>query len=334
MPQYKAFAVGLALLAIAPAVQAAGIVGYPGKTYQNATSNGAYKWFDDRKAKPTCDGCTFKNITLTVDRYGWQFLKSKNVTLDGVKVTHRRVNSGGDLPAAVAIVGGSNITVRNFEFRNFQMVAVKGKYTNGDGADCDNRDVTGVVFEDGITTDNSDAGLDLKCEVTVNRVTSERNYRNFRFWGKMKGGTLTSRNPRNAHVWFSSGAKGVVDTLIAEGDTGAPVFASEPPKTDLTFNNCRYNFGVPTKVFGTKGQVPGLKVGPSCMPDAKGYAINYVAGVCRFKTKLRDSNGDGIIELGDVNRAKCGGHPKVRLIEPKAARTASEPAEYVYEKAA
>lgn len=264
----------LILILAGSGAQAAGIKPRPGKVYQNLSDTGAYKFYDGHKGD--CHGCVFRNLVLKVDRYGFQIRGSTaDLLIDGVKVSLRTPTTGGDFPAGVAVSSSKarDITVRDSEFSDFKMAPVKGRYTNGDGLDCDSR-TTNITIERVYAHDNSDGGIDTKCITTMRDVRAERNYRNFRMWGAFTATTLTSNQPRNAHFWFSQGASGVIDKAVAGGDTGKSVFFFDKPgQRPVEIKECVFNFSVPTKLLGG-ARSEMLVLGPTCRADAEGYAIN------------------------------------------------------------
>lgn len=336
----------LALLFAGSAVQAAGIKPAPNKQITTtAANNGAYKVLDFRNGD--CSGCVVDGVTWNVDRTGvdargWDYFTLKNST-----ITLRAPTSKGDFPSAISITAttkpGGRYFILNNTFRDFIMVArpltkplgklVKddGKYMQGEPVNCDDRKAQ-VELIGNKAFGSGDAGYDLKCTM----VKMDGNYAEganygYRIWGVVSAGTNTSHNARVAHNWFSQAARVSQAQAVASGETGAPVFYVSAPGAVIDYQTCKFNFSVPTKVLaGPASAIKGSKItlGPSCRPDANGYAVNTdLVGVCSFDKALRDKNDDGIIELGIINRAICG-QRKVKLIGQ------SRSGKSVYEKAA
>ena len=344
------------------------------KVVSNVVSNGRYKWVDTRKTDVR--NATFNNITLNVDRYGFAFGPSyvikdgKNkgqivchagstVTINNLTASLRKPTKGGDFPAAVGVSDSgcapANIIINGGVFSNFRQVEVKGKYTQGDGIDCDNRRVN-LTIRNVAANNNSDGGFDSKCNSTYDNLSGEGNGITYRMWGRVRAGTLTSISPRKGHIQTTGGTDAVIELLIAEGSNGKPVVGiNSPTGESIEIKACRFNFTVPTPVIGgpskfVKPMVAAgrVKLGPTCQPDANGFAVNSlvasperpperrpepppVVSVCSFAKPLRDSDKDGVIELGAANRAKCQGARRVRLISPPATARALSADPYSYE---
>lgn len=270
---------GLALISAGPAV-AAGVTPKPGKVVEGRTNVGAYKFMDSRRGD--CSDCRFRDLVLHVDRYGFVFSRGvRDVVIDRVKVDLRFPTTGSNLPAGVVVTDSDNfpdnITIRNSEFSGFRMVPEKDKYMQGDGVDCDNRK-TRLFLEGSYAHDNGDGGFDTKCITDMRDLRSERNNYNYRLWGKVTAGTITSRNPKKAHIQTTGGTAAVIDLLIAEGDTGQEVImVNKASAGGIEIKACRFNFSRPTKVIGGPAkfvEATPIKLGPTCRPGADGFAVN------------------------------------------------------------
>lgn len=135
----------------------------------------------------------------------------------------RQPQTEPNLPIGIAVQGGRGITISDGEVSGFQMVRVPGKYTNGDGIAAE-RKVQDLTIVRVVSKNNSDGGFDLKSGNTkLDQLRSENNYRNYRFWGTIDAGTLTSINPAGAHIWAGNRAVVHVKRLIASSSDRAPL---------------------------------------------------------------------------------------------------------------
>ena len=210
-------------------------------------------------------------------------LKGRDLQRDGIrlrKATEIEVSefdlqmraepqTGKNLPEGIAIGAGSNITIRDGILSGFRMVeeidlkTKKHQYVNGDGIATEAA-VDGLTITDVTSRDNSDAGFDLKGRhIRLDRLTAERNSRNFRFWHEVDAGTLTSIDGGTA-VWVGKGASVTVAKLIARSSKPAQVLALEG-QTDVTIRSCDLSGMAPGSVL-TKVNASGNKVvlGPGC----------------------------------------------------------------------
>ena len=128
-------------------------------------------------------------------------------TIQNFKLTMRRQpQTEPNLPIGIAVQGGRGITISDGEVSGFQMVRVPGKYTNGDGIAAE-RKVQDLTIVRVVSRNNSDGGFDLKSGNTkLDKLRSENNYRNYRLWGTIDAGTLTSIDPAGAHIWAGNRA--------------------------------------------------------------------------------------------------------------------------------
>lgn len=186
--------------------------------------------------------------------------------VDGVNIRDFRLQMRGEpqsppnLPIGIAVQTGHGITISDGNISGFQMVRIKGKYTNGDGI-ASERPVDGLTIRRVVSTDNSDGGFDLKSRNTdLDDLTSARNGRNYRFWGTVEAGTLTSIDPRNAHIWVAKGARVHIRKLVARSTTKAPLLNIDGP-SDVVIDSCELRLAPGTKlVVGG----PRPKLGRGC----------------------------------------------------------------------
>lgn len=323
-----------ALLIAQPAFAQAINPGRPAATYARTATQTGYKWFDDRKTSPNCNGCVFQNMTITPSRTGIEITKSTPITVQNVVFKHSKpTTKEGDYPAGIQVSSGTGtLTVGGSTFEGFERYWPAADYDQGDGLVCNARGSFLILLDGNRFIRNKDGGLDNKCQLTATGTQYfEGNYRNVRNWGPHTFETVVSTDPRNAHVWYSAGGRGSIDKLVASGGTGAAVFYFSAVPATYGVGECVFNFSVPTKAF--KGVTPKDykdRMHPSCWPDAKGFAVNTIVevpditGLCAFKTALNDNDGDGVIRLGTANRKLCG-VASVRLLGQNRA------GQYVYD---
>ncbi|MEO6256507.1 MAG: hypothetical protein ABIO69_06845 [Sphingomicrobium sp.] len=150
------------------------------------------------------------------------------VTIQNFKLAMRNQQQvSPNLPTGIALSSGSGITISDGEVSGFQMVKVPGKYTNGDGI-ASERAVHDLTITRVVSRDNSDGGFDLKSSPTkLDQLRSENNGRNYRLWSVVEAGTLTSINPRGAHIWAAKSAKVHIKRLVAQSSSQAPLVEVE-----------------------------------------------------------------------------------------------------------
>lgn len=142
-------------------------------------------------------------------------------------VMRRQPQSPPQLPTGIAIASGRGIRISDGEVAGFQMVRVPGKYTNGDGIAAE-RPVHDLSISRVVSRNNSDAGFDLKSSpTTLDQLRAENNGRNYRFWSRVEAGTLTSVEPRGAHIWAANSARVHIKRLVARSSTRAPLVQIE-----------------------------------------------------------------------------------------------------------
>lgn len=171
-----------------------------------------------------------------------------------------------DLPVGITLYEGANISISDGMASGFQMVDVSGTYTNGDGISSE-RAVDSLLIERVTATDNSDAGFDLKSTNTFLYDTrAERNKRNYRFWGTVTTGTITSVDPLvnsiAAHVWAGNGAEVHIAKLVAKSSNTMPILYLDGAKS-VTIDECVLEVPAGTQFLkGGTGTI--MNFGPSC----------------------------------------------------------------------
>ena len=187
--------------------------------------------------------------------------------IDGARVQNFRLamrpqpQTGPNLPIGIALVSGRGLVVSDGVVRGFRMERVPGKYTNGDGI-ASERKVHGLTIRNVAALDNSDAGFDLKSSDTrLDGLRAERNGRNYRFWSTVEAGTLTSIDPRGAHVWLSKGANVRIRRLVARSGSASPLIQVEDGAT-LVVDQC--DLRLPRGAVLVDGNHAGVKLGRGC----------------------------------------------------------------------
>jgi hypothetical protein len=166
-----------------------------------------------------------------------------------------------NLPIGVAVISGRRIAISDGQISGFRMRAVEGKYTNGDGVAAE-RKVHDLAIARVKAVNNSDAGFDLKSSGTrLDALRAERNGRNYRFWSSVDAGTLTSVNPRNAHVWAGTGAKVRIRHLVASSSGRAPILDIEGAES-VVVERC--SLQVPRGTPLIEGDSGRVKLGRGC----------------------------------------------------------------------
>lgn len=170
---------------------------------------------------------------------------------------------GSHLPEGIAILTGRNITIRDGSVGGFKMERVEKQYTNGDGVAAEWK-VSGLRIERVEASDNSDAGFDLKSRDTwLDELTAKRNGRNYRVWREIQAGTLTSEDPRAAHIWVGRSGVVRIEKLVARSRTSAPILLLDGAR-EVEIGRCELD--VPPNTIMVRGRNPEtvLKLGPGC----------------------------------------------------------------------
>lgn len=169
-----------------------------------------------------------------------------------------------ELPTGIAFLSGRNLRVENGRLSGFRMTSAAGAYPNGDGLSSE-RPVNGLTISNVTSDDNSDGGFDLKGDnITLSELSASRNYRSYRFWGGVNAGTLTSIDPRNAHVWAGTGAVVVIDKLIARSATPAVILYVDGA-VSVTINSCELHVPAGTKMTYVATKTTAVALGPGCL---------------------------------------------------------------------
>jgi len=235
-----------------------------GLTIGPVTVTGAYR------AIESADGSAVSNLNIIgftatdIQRDGIRLRNANSTTISDFRIAMRDTpQSGTNLPQGIALYAGDGIAVRNGNISGFRMDSVPGKYPNGDGIAAE-REVTNLTIERVVSSNNSDAGFDLKSSGTVlNDAVAEDNHRGFRFWGSARAGTLTSNNSRSAAFWFGKGASVTIDHVNVTSQTSAPVFMIEGA-TSVIVNSCTLNVPAGTKLVVGADSAAQVTLGTGC----------------------------------------------------------------------
>lgn len=209
---------------------------------------------------------TVRDVNLSeVQREGFRIQGDVDgITLQNFTIKMRaQPQVAPNLPTGIAITKGKNISMSDGYISGFKMVVVPGTYTNGDGIAAE-RAVDSLSISRVTASDNSDGGFDLKSTNTLLYDTvAERNYRNYRLWGSVLTGSITSVDPTGAHVWLGTGAVVVIDKLVVRSTTTAPVIQIDGAKS-IIINTCELQ--VPAGTLFLSGNTTGVTMsfGPGC----------------------------------------------------------------------
>lgn len=209
---------------------------------------------------------TVRNVNMTgIQREGFRIQgDTDGINMQNFVIQMRdQPQVSPDLPEGIAIVKGKNITISDGYISGFKMVVVPGEYTNGDGI-ASERAVDSLTISRVTAVDNSDGGFDLKSTNTrLYDTIAERNYRNYRLWGSVQAGTITSIDSRGAHLQLNTGAEVVIDKLIVRSTTMGVIVQLDGPKS-IVIKEC--DLQVPAGTLFLRGDTTGVTMsfGPGC----------------------------------------------------------------------
>lgn len=224
------------------------------------------------RAIETAPGVRVDNMTSiglnarNLGRDGIRLREAHNVTIRDFDLVHGPTPSvGKHLPEGIAIGAGRGITISNGRVRGFRMTQHKGNYTNGDGIATEGA-VDGLLIENVVASDNSDAGFDIKGRnVVLRNLEAVDNGRAFRIWSPTARATLLrARNFKGAALWVGKDAAITVERLVASSMNPAPVFRYESGAT-IIVKSCDLS-GMPkgSKLVQADGKGAKLDLGPGC----------------------------------------------------------------------
>jgi hypothetical protein len=226
-------------------------------------SDGAYRFLGQSKSQDFT-GAIIEGVTATNLRRGFiRITVGSGVTIRNVEASLAAPTIPPELPHGIAVEGGSDVLIEDAVMRNFQMVPGSMSYLNGDGFTSE-RAATRVTFRRATAIDNSDGGFDLKSTGTrLEDTTAIRNGRNYRFWGEATTGTITSVDPRSAHVWAGNGAVVVIDKLVARSTTNKAIIWLDDA-TSITIKACELDVPPGTPMVVDQGSGTAVTLGPGC----------------------------------------------------------------------
>ncbi len=225
---------------------------------------GAYRAIESADGSSASDLNIVGFTATDIQRDGIRLRNASSTTISDFRIAMRDTpQSGTNLPQGIALYAGDGITVRDGSVSGFRMDSVPGKYPNGDGVAAE-RAVANLTIERVVSSNNSDAGFDLKSSGTVlNDLVAEDNHRGFRLWGSARAGTLTSNNSRSAAFWFGQGASVTIDHVNVTSHTSAPVFMIEGASSVIV-NSCTLNVPEGTKLVMGAGSAAQVTLGTGC----------------------------------------------------------------------
>lgn len=231
-----------------------------GVTIGPVAITGAYRAVETDAGVDTPD-LHIKGLTATgLTRDGIRLRNAPNLLIEDFELRHSdTASSGSDLPEGIAVYAGGGI-IRRGMVSGFKMIPGSG-YINGDGIATEGG-VDGLAIEDVVSSDNSDGGFDLKGRVSLDRVTSARNSRNYRFWHNITAGTITSIDPRSGHIWVGKGSVIHIAKLIVRSVTTAPILILDGGS--ITIDECDIQVPVGTPWSRTESSGNKLTMGTGC----------------------------------------------------------------------
>lgn len=175
--------------------------------------------------------------------------------------------TGKALPTGIAIYGGRNIVIGRGSVGGFRMQRIEKRYTNGDGIASESK-VDGLTITDVTSSGNSDGGFDLKGRnIRLDRLTAKNNGRNYRFWGNVHAGALTSIDARANAIGIKGNAAHPpvieIERLVVRQDRPIALILVEGGPADIRIGACDIQAPPRTRLLVMKG---GGKtaLGPGC----------------------------------------------------------------------
>jgi len=186
------------------------------------------------------------------------------VNIEDFYISMRDVPQTNDqLPSGITVLSGKNVTISRGTVSGFKTIP-SSAYPNGDGIAAE-KNVDTLSISDVSSSDNTDGGFDLKSTNTrLNNLSAARNYRSYRFWGKAAATTLTSVDPRNAHIWAGAGSEVVIDKLVAQSKTNALILYVDGAKS-VTIKACELSVPVGTKLVYKATAASVVTLGKGCV---------------------------------------------------------------------
>lgn len=206
---------------------------------------------------------TIRGLTATgLTRDGIRLRTASGALIEDFDLTHADAPSTGEhLPQGIAITAGTGITIRNGRVARFRMQLLAGTYSNGDGIATEGG--TSGTITDVLAQDNSDGGFDIKGNWTVDRLTAERNARDYRFWTEVAAGTITATGWTSGAVWVGKGARVRIEHLIATNATSAPLLIVAG-STDVEITRCTLSRPAGAPLVKSEGSNNRVVLGKGC----------------------------------------------------------------------
>jgi hypothetical protein len=195
---------------------------------------------------------------------GLRFRGASSGTIADVTIAATRPNTDcSKVPEGIALAGkgatdvGGPWTISRVRITGIKTVGCS--FLNGDGLAIE-RGYRDIVVTDAYFGFNSDAGADVKSPTArLDRVVSEGNRRNYKFWASQDHGTLTSIDPGQpgsgapAHIQLQ-GNRAVTRTmhiarLIVRSTNTTPIFQIENGAWDVTVDACDIAVPAGTKML-------------------------------------------------------------------------------------
>lgn len=179
----------------------------------------------------------------------------------------KKIDSGIRIGGTKGGVPTAGVLVERAYSNGWKQNTAKGKYANGNGVAI-NRGVLDVTICDSRFDDSADARVDSKADALLldNVSASSNGHYGFRFWGGVRATTLISRNNGWGHVEAQSGARVVVERLIAEGPEEL-VTTNGPAEVEIRFRDL-------TKWTGTVVKRQGICPGKAVLGRAVSWPMS------------------------------------------------------------
>ena len=190
---------------------------------------------------------------------------------DGVRIRDfeihmRDLPQTKELPTGIAVYSGRNILITRGNISGFRMQPVERRYTNGDGI-ASEAAVDGLTITDVYSSGNSDGGFDLKGrDIRLDRLTAKNNGRNYRFWGNVHAGLLTSIDARGNAIGIKGNAANPpvieIERLVIRQDKPVSLILVEDGPADIRIGKCDIQAPPGTRLVAMKGGKTSF--GPGC----------------------------------------------------------------------
>lgn len=186
----------------------------------------SYRWLDSSTRDLT--GLRLSNFDIAIDRNAIRITGGQRdvVIRDGV-IRLTRPTTGTNLPVAIEVVDGSDVTIENVQAYGFRMQPVKGRYENGDCFSGE-RKSSNVTLRNTLASDCSDGGYDFKTVgLRLENTVAEDVGKGYRIWGQATATTITCRRWRDGCIQTNPGTAEqpssiTVEKLVLDPDPAHP----------------------------------------------------------------------------------------------------------------